>query len=271
MRNIWIIAVLSVWMGPLVVAKEVMIVAHRGASGEAPENTIPAFELAWKQGADAIEGDFFLTKDGHVVCLHDGNTKKLAGKNLVVKDSTLAQLRKLDVGSRKGAAFRGTRIPTIQEVFKTIPAGKKIYVEIKCGVEILPALFREIGHSKLKKEQIVFICFDTKVIQAVKKRAPQFKAYWLCGLKRSRGGVVTPSLAKVLTTLRQIKANGLSSSRDGIDGNFITGLQRGGFEHHVWTVNDAKTAQWFAKRGTRSITTDYPGKIGRSLKGAAKD
>ena len=70
-----------------------MIVAHRGASGEAPENTIPAFNLAWKQGADAIEGDFHLTKDGHVVCIHDANTKKVAGKNLVVKDTTLAELK----------------------------------------------------------------------------------------------------------------------------------------------------------------------------------
>ena len=59
------------WSDPL-------IVAHRGASHDAPENTLPAFELAWKQGADAIEGDFLLTKDNKIVCIHDGSTKRLA-------------------------------------------------------------------------------------------------------------------------------------------------------------------------------------------------
>jgi len=65
-----------------------IIVAHRGASRDAPENTIPAFKLAWKQGADAIEGDFHLTKDGHIVCIHDGNTENVANTNLVVGEST---------------------------------------------------------------------------------------------------------------------------------------------------------------------------------------
>ena len=78
------------------------LVAHRGASKDAPENTLPAFELAWKQGADAIEGDFYLTKDGKIVCFHDGDTKKITGKKLVVKDSTLAELQALDVGEWRG-------------------------------------------------------------------------------------------------------------------------------------------------------------------------
>ena len=144
-----------------------MVVAHRGASGEAPENTIPAFNLAWKQGADAIEGDFHLTKDGQVVCIHDANTKKVAGKNLVVKNTTLAELKKLDVGIKKGAAFEGTSIPTIGEVFETIPAKKKIYIEIKCGLEIISPLLREVSKSRLEKEQVVFICFDAKIIVIV--------------------------------------------------------------------------------------------------------
>ena len=76
-----------------------MIVAHRGASRDAPENTIPAFKLAWEQGADAIEGDFHLTKDGNIVCIHDGNTENVSNTNLVVRESTLAELRKLDVGA----------------------------------------------------------------------------------------------------------------------------------------------------------------------------
>ena len=66
-------------------AAEPFLVAHRGASHDAPENTLPAFELAWKQGADAIEGDFHLTKDGKIVCLHDYDTKRVSGTKLVAK------------------------------------------------------------------------------------------------------------------------------------------------------------------------------------------
>lgn len=248
-----------------------MVVAHRGASGEAPENTIPAFNLAWKQGADAIEGDFHLTKDGHVVCIHDANTKKVAGKDLVVRNTTLAELKKLDVGAKKGVAFKGTSIPTIREVFGTIPGKGKIYIEIKCGLEIVLPLLKEVSNSNLEKEQVVFICFDAKVLQAVKMRDPRYKAYWLCRIKRNEVGLITPSLEEVVRTLRRVKADGLGSSRDGITDEFIVRLQVAGFEHHVWTVNDIETAQWFVDRGTRSVTTDFPGKIKGALKPKASN
>lgn len=256
-------------LGQFALAGTPMIVAHRGASGEAPENTIPAFNLAWKQGADAIEGDFHLTKDGHVVCIHDANTKKVAGKNLVVKDTTLAELKKLDVGIKKGAAFKGTSIPTIGEVFETIPAEKKIYIEIKCGLEIISPLLREVSKSQLKKEQVVFICFNAKIIGAVKMEAPHFKAYWLSNVKQNQDGSFTPSLEDSLATLRKVKADGMSSSSSAVNDKFITKLQMTGFEHHVWTVNEIKVAQWFADQGTQSVTTDFPGRIKGALKAKA--
>jgi glycerophosphoryl diester phosphodiesterase len=87
MRIFYSIAI-SLLLSTSTYAKETMIVAHRGASKEAPENTLPAFELAWKQGADAIEGDFHLTQDGHIVCIHDGNTKQVADTNLVIRNTT---------------------------------------------------------------------------------------------------------------------------------------------------------------------------------------
>lgn len=125
------------------------IVAHRGASHDAPENTLPAFQLAWKQGADAIEGDFHLTKDGKIICIHDYDTKRVAGTKLIVKDSTLEQLQALDAGKWFRAEFKGTRLPTFAEVAATVPDGRKFYVEVKCGPEIVPALLRGIIESGL--------------------------------------------------------------------------------------------------------------------------
>lgn len=242
-----------------------MVVAHRGASRDAPENTMPAFKLAWEQGADAVEGDFHLTKDGQIVCIHDGNTKKVAGENLVVSRSTLGELRKLDVGAYRGKDFKSTVIPTIAEVFSTIPEQKKIYIEIKCGTEIIPALLEKINESGLKREQIVVISFNKKVIHELKARAPQYKALWLSGFKKDKSGKITPSLGTVLTTLKQIKADGFSSTKDIIDEVFIKSVKEEGYEYHVWTVDDVKTARRFKEWGAKSITTNVPGYMRRNL------
>ena len=88
-----------------------MIVAHRGASFDAPENTLPAFELAWKQKANAIEGDFLLTKDKQIVCIHDKTTKRFCQQDLIVAETILKDLKALDVGSWKSKKYAQTQIP----------------------------------------------------------------------------------------------------------------------------------------------------------------
>ena len=239
-------------------AEEPLIVAHRGASRDAPGNTIPAFQLAWEQGADAIEGDFHLSKDGEIVCFHDADTERVAGTQLVVRQSTLAELKKLDVGASHGAAFKGTRIPTIAEVFATIPQGKKIFIEVKCGAEIIPTLLNEIDQSGLTQEQIVVISFNKQVIQQLKIKAPQYKASWLCSFNKQETGEITPSLATVLKTLRQIQADGLSSNT-AVPASVIEAVSQQGYEWHVWTINDLNTASRMQALGVLSITTDVPG------------
>ncbi len=239
-------------------AEEPLIVAHRGASRDAPENTIPAFQLAWEQGADAIEGDFHLSKDGEIVCFHDADTKRVAGTQLVVRQSTLAELKQLDVGATHGVAFNGTRIPTIAEVFATIPQGKKIFIEVKCGAEIIPTLLNEIDQSGLTQEQIVVISFNKQVIQQLKIKAPQYKASWLCSFKKQETGEITPSLATVLKTLKQIQADGLSSNT-ALPASVIEAVSQQGYEWHVWTINDLNTARRMQALGVLSITTDVPG------------
>lgn len=237
-----------------------MIVAHRGASADAPENTIPAFELAWKQGADAVEGDFRLTSDGHIVCVHDRKTKK-ADQILFVKDSTLEQLRKLDVGIKKGEQWKGTKIPTLAEVLATVPDNKKIYIEVKCGPEIIPRLLDEIKKSKLKTEQVIIIAFDAEVIKTLKDTAPRFKAFWLAEFREDEAGKIKPSIETVLKTLKNIKADGLSSSYKNITESMIKQIQAEGYEYHVWTIDDPETAGQFVKWGAFSITTNTPKKL----------
>ena len=258
-----IFLILTLFAGHVVLSKP-LIVAHRGASYDAPENTLPAFELAWKQGADAIEADFLLTKDGQVVCIHDRSTKRFSDQNLVVANSTLKQLKALDVGSWKNEKYVGTRIPTISEVFATVPEGKKIFVEVKCGVEIIPSLVKEIEESTLGCEQIILICFKAEVVKSFKENLPYHKAFWLSGFKKDKKGAWNPSIESVLATIKSCTADGLDSQHS-IPNEFSKAVLDAGYEWHAWTINDVPTAKRLAKRGIYSITTDRPKLIASGL------
>tara|TARA_B110000438_G_scaffold29750_1_gene28901 strand:+ start:728 stop:1522 length:795 start_codon:yes stop_codon:yes gene_type:complete len=264
MINIPLAVASSFFACVLALYAEPLVVAHRGASRDAPENTLAAFKLAWEQGADAIEGDFLLTKDKKIVCIHDKSTERLAKRKLIVKGSTLAQLQELDVGLGKGKKFKDTKIPTITEVFATIPAGKKIFIEIKCGKEIIPPLLEEIKKSELMDEQVAIICFNAEVIRLLKIKAPQHKAYWLSNFKRDKEGHWVPSLETVLKTLSYTKADGLDSHH-GIPNDTIKRIKEDGYEWHVWTVNDLNIAKRLKALGVESVTTDIPGYMKKFL------
>lgn len=248
-----------------------LMVAHRGASAAAPENTLPAFELAWELGADAIEGDFHLTKDGEIVCFHDEDTMGMTGTKTVIAETTLAELREMDVGGWKGDSWKDTPMPTLPEVLATVPDGKKIYVEIKCGPEIIGPLFEVIKASGLAREQIVIISFNSEVIQGVELFAPDIKTYWLRTLEKTADGGVEPAAEQLLKILKIIKADGLSGKGiDELSQAYIDTIRQGGFEFHVWTINDVATAKRFADMGVGSITTKHPDRIGHALRVAEK-
>ena len=250
-----------------------MIVAHRGSSAQAPENTLPAFQLAWEQGADGIEADFQLTKDGHIVCFHDKDTKRLAGRQLTVADATLEELRQLDVGSIQpqavddalrswnGDKYKGLRIPTIAEVFATVPRGKKIFIEIKCGPEILDPLLRELASSGLSHDQVFVICFDSALLKSLKERDPKWQVAWLCSFDKRANGKPRNAPAKVLKTLKEMRALALMSGRGEVDKDLLDQIRTAGIEHYVWTINDPKLAATYRAQGADAIITDVPAEM----------
>jgi glycerophosphoryl diester phosphodiesterase len=253
-------------------ALAVEIIAHRGASYDAPENTLAAVRLGWEQGADAVEFDIWLSKDGHIVLMHDKDTDRIGGRKKLVKEQTLDELRQLDVGAWKDERFRGERIPTLPEVLATIPRDRKVFVEIKDGPEILPALKRDFDEAAVADEQITIIGFDYETMARARKLFPKYTLYWLSSLKQDpQTGEYGPPRDELIRKAKAIGVEGLNlQARPIIDADYVQAVKAAGLQMYVWTVNDAAEARRLAEAGVDGITTDRPGYLREELGVTAK-
>ena len=111
-----------------------MIIAHRGHVAAAPENTLPAFQSAFEQGADGVELDVRMTRDSQLVVYHDRSLDRIGGRRGLVSNATLAEMRALDVGSWLAPQFRGVQAPTLDEVFELLPSDYLVNVEMKAVI-----------------------------------------------------------------------------------------------------------------------------------------
>ncbi|MES2439788.1 MAG: glycerophosphodiester phosphodiesterase [Verrucomicrobiota bacterium] len=243
---------------------EPAIIAHRGASGEAPENTLAAFREAWNQKADGIELDIWLTKDGRIVVIHDGSTKRTAGRNLVVKDHLLEELRKLDAGVWKGEKWKNEPIPTLEETLEALPAGKLVYIEIKCGPEVLPELARVISRSGKPAGQLRIIGFNLETLVKSRALIPEVGTLWLLSGTKDKftGKMIYQDLAALTEKACATGMAGLDLSAGfPLDAAAVAAIKARGLTLAVWTVNDPAAAKRFAAAGVDAINTDHPALI----------
>jgi glycerophosphoryl diester phosphodiesterase len=244
-----------------------LIIGHRGASREAPENTLESFRIAWDQGADGIEADFRLTADDQIVCMHDETTGRTTGVDLKIADTPLKELRRLHAGHWKGAGWSGAVIPTLDEVLSAMPDGTWFFIEIKSGAEIIPGLERVLRGSGVSPERIRLLSFSAPLISELKQRLPEWRACWLCDYRHTLlGNVWRPSREDVLDTLLRIGADGLASAnRTILDMHFMNDLRERGKELHIWTVDRQSDARRLCGLGVDSIMTNRPGWLRQRL------
>lgn len=241
-----------------------LIIGHRGASREAPENTLASFDLAFQQGADGVEADFRLTRDGEIVCLHDDGASRTGGAGLRVADCTLNELRRLDFGLWKGERWRGECLPLLSEVLAALPAGKLLFMELKSGPEIIEPLAATLAAAGVAPGQLRLLAFSHELILALKSRLPDYRACWLTDYRH--GAVWRPSREEVLETVRGCRADGLASrDRSILDAQLVAALRRESLEIHVWTVDAAASARRLLALGVDSIMTNRPGWLRRAL------
>ena len=244
------------------------IIAHRGASADAPENTLAAMRLGYEQDADAGELDVHLSKDGKIVVIHDADTKRVAGVERKVVDQTLEELRRLEVGRFGDWAAKGftEKIPTLDECLALVPAGKKIFIEIKVREEILPALADALRRSKLKPEQTVIITFHYEVAEAAKKKFPGLKVYWLHSYAKDKKTGRYPDLDELINRAKRAKVDGLNLNHEfPLDEAAVRRIHDAGLGCYVWTVDDPAKAGRLVAAGVDGITTNRPGALRREI------
>ena len=234
------------------------IIAHRGESSLAPENTSAAVELAWAGDADAVEIDVRLTADGHLIVCHDEDTERTTGRKLVIGESTLAELRQLDAGAWKGTQWAGQKIPLLTKILNTVLENKRLFVEVKVGLEAVPALKEAVEKSGKRPEQVVVISFQPSVIAEAKRRMPRHRAFLVVGFQQDeQTGVWSPGVEEIIAEARAVQADGVDlSARPPLNGPCIEKLREAGLEVYAWTVDSAEDARRLIEFGAAGITTN---------------
>lgn len=236
--------------------QNITIIAHRGDSWYAPENTLAAVNSAWQKNANAVEVDVYLTADNRVVALHDQTTERTGDKVLDVKESTADELHQVDVGIWKDEEFAGERIPFLEDIIETIPPGdKKLFIEIKGTGETIPYI-KEIIDQSGKADQIVIIAFNFDTITESKKVMSDIPAYWLISAPRDDDGNPQPIDPENIITAKEHGLDGLNINYQGITQEFTDKCREQDLGIFVWTVNEISDLERMAELGVDGITTD---------------
>jgi glycerophosphoryl diester phosphodiesterase len=236
-------------------------IAHRGASGKYPENTRLAFVKAVEAGADMIELDCQLSRDGHVVVFHDERLSRLAKAKGTVSGKTLAELKTLDVGAWRKKSFKGERILTLEETLECIDGKADLCLEIKSyddtppGIE-LKILFIVSRYDYL--ERTVISSFSSSALARVRELAPDATLGLIVGGQ---------SPGDPLARARALGAKSIHVQKELASREFLNRAWEEGFDVFVWTVNELRDMEALAGLGVQGLISDFPEKFARLRNG----
>lgn len=227
--------------------------AHRGASHEAPANTLAAFSRAVELGADGIELDVHLSKDGHLVVIHDFSVESTTDGRGQVRDKTLAELKELDAGSRFSPAFAGERIPTLQEVIDTVDRHLQLNIELKARGQrddgLAAAVVQAIEANGLL-DRVVASSFSRLAIRRVR----QLNAHIPVGLLY----YLDPLLARRPWPRSVVGPEAVHPWYKMVDARYVHWARAQGLRIHTWTVDDPAAMRQLADLGVEIIITNRP-------------
>ncbi len=241
-----------------------LVLGHRGASRDAPENTIAAFRLAMEEGADGVELDAWRCATGEVVVAHDENLSRVANVPLRIPDSPLAALRSVDVGVRTGERFRGERIPLLEEALEALP-GSVVNVELKSRggrdlrlAEAVARILQRAGASG----RVLVSSFDWRLVVAFRVAAPAVPTGLLFEAAHSWR-------ARTWLATRLLGPAAVNPELPLATDERVRRWARRGLATYVWTVDDPGEAERLAAAGAAAVITNFPGRIASALRGAS--
>jgi len=224
----------------------VAVIAHRGSSAAAPENTLAAFRLAVEQGADFVELDVQESADGEVLVVHDSDLMKIGGSPLKIWETDAAKLRTVDIGSHAGPQFSAERVPTLAEALAVCKGRARVIVELK-----------SYGHDQHLEERVASIvegagmaddCIYMSLDHAQIGRMKRLRPSWRCGVL----------VAKAVGNLTSLDADFLAVEKKIATGRFVRRSHRAGKDVYVWTVNDPTRMLTAMSHGVDGLITDRP-------------
>ncbi|MCK5378473.1 MAG: glycerophosphodiester phosphodiesterase, partial [Acidobacteria bacterium] len=226
---------------------DVIVIAHRGAAGSAPENTLASVALAVEQGADIVEIDVQETADGEIVVVHDSDLMRVGRSPLKIWEATYEEILEVDVGSWYGPDFTGQRVPTLEQVLELCKGRAMVDIELKYygHNERLEKRVADIVERMGMEDEIVLMSLVSDIVSTMKTMRPG----WTVGLLTAKAvGDLTTSDADFLAVHIGIANPG-----------FVRRAHTAGKEVFVWTVNDKLNMHRMMSRGVDGIITDYPG------------
>jgi glycerophosphoryl diester phosphodiesterase len=246
----------------------VVIIAHRGASGHAPEHTFAAYDRALAMGAHYIEQDLQMTADRHLVVLHDDTLDRTTDGHGRVDELTLDELRRLDAGSWFDPAFAGERVPSLDDVFRRYGDGARYYIETKSPEsadameERLVALIAAHGFAEAARDrwQVVIQSFSAESLRAVQELDPGLPLIQLLGNEGS---------AAIRARLDDIAeyAVGIGPARASVDRPLVAAAHERGLAVHPFTVKTAEEHAELLALGVDGAFSNYPDRFAAALAG----
>jgi len=233
-----------------------VVIAHRGFSGMAPENTLVAFEQALELGCDAIECDVHCTADGHVVIMHDANVDRTTNGSGPISGMTLAELKQLDAGSWKDAAYTGERVPTLAEALQLIGDRAVLIIEVKqAGIE---QAMVDVVRAEGALRRVFVFSFHHESVKRVRAIEPLIPCGWLTGGTQDPSDEAAAALVDQVLTAN---ASMLASHYKGVTEAVLRRVALAGLTLCVWTLDEAEDLRTWVAAGADAIGSNWPNRL----------
>jgi len=234
-----------------------LLLGHRGAAAEAPANTVPAFHRAMEAGAEGVELDVHLTRDGHVVVIHDDTVRAVTGAPGRVREMDLAAIQQLDAGSYFGPAFAGVRIPTLDEVLGAVGPTAVVNIELKGTRVASEGLEREVVrtvHAHRMEDRVIASSFNPFRLWRLRSLDPRIPRAMLHGPQ-------APAFVRGLWSLPLVQPDALHPHYSMVNEAYMARARQWGVRVNVWTVDDPTEARRLVHLGVDAIITNDPDRL----------